>query len=98
MARGVEAAGESGGGGTGLAMMGMGMGAIGNLVQPTPQAPAAAGAAAPQAPAAAPQAPAAAPRAPADPTAQLVQYKQMLDGGLITQEDFDALKKKVLGL
>ncbi len=31
VARGVEAAGESGGGGTGLAMMGMGMGAIGSL-------------------------------------------------------------------
>jgi membrane protease subunit (stomatin/prohibitin family) len=88
VARGVEAAGESGGGGTGLAMMGMGMGAIGNLVQPTPQAPGAAGAAAGGA----------APQAPADPSAQLVQYKQMLDDGLITQEDFDALKKKVLGL
>jgi membrane protease subunit (stomatin/prohibitin family) len=39
-----------------------------------------------------------APAAPADPKAQLAEYKQMLDDGLITQEDFDALKKKALGL
>jgi hypothetical protein len=30
--------------------------------------------------------------------AKLAQYKQMLDQGLITQEDFDAAKAKVLGL
>ncbi|WP_156954213.1 SHOCT domain-containing protein, partial [Brachybacterium phenoliresistens] len=34
----------------------------------------------------------------ADPVAQLAQYKQMLDQGLITQEDYDAAKKKALGL
>ncbi|WP_291379482.1 SPFH domain-containing protein [Demequina sp.] len=88
VARGVESAGESGGGGTGLAMMGMGMGAIGNLVQPTPEgatgAPGTTGTAA--------QA------APADPAVQLAQYKQMLDDGLINEDDFEALKKKVLGL
>ncbi len=36
--------------------------------------------------------------APADPKAQLAEYKKMLDDGLITQDDFDSLKKKVLGL
>jgi len=36
--------------------------------------------------------------APADPKVQLEEYKKMLDDGLITQEDFDSLKKKVLGL
>ena len=85
----MESAGEEGGG-TGLAMMGMGMGAIGNLVPPTPGG--AAGAPGTGAGGAAPTA------APADPAAQLAQYKAMLDDGLITQEDFDALKKKLLGL
>lgn len=92
VARGVQSAGESGGGGTGLAMMGMGMGAIGNLVPPTPTpgaAPAAASAGV------APTSPA---EAAPDPAVQLAQYKKMLDDGLINQDDFDALKKKVLGL
>ena len=85
IARGVEAAGSNeGGGGTGLAMMGMGMGAIGNLVQP---GPAQTGVGAAPAAAASP-----------DPAVQLAQYKKMLDDGLINQDDFDALKKKTLGL
>ena len=33
-----------------------------------------------------------------DPTAELAKYKSMLDQGLITQEDYDAAKKKILGL
>ncbi len=33
-----------------------------------------------------------------DPMAELAKYKQMLDAGLITQEDYDALKKKLLGV
>ncbi len=87
IARGIENAGESGGsggGGVGLAMMGMGMGAIGNLVQPTPATPGVGTAAA-------------AP-APVDPSVQLAQYKKMLDDGLINDADFEALKKKLLGL
>ncbi len=86
VARGIEAAGENGGG-TGLAMMGVGMGAIGGVVPQTPSG----------VPGVGPNA-AAAPAAPADPAAQLAQYKQMLDDGLINQDDFDALKKKALGL
>lgn len=89
VARGVESAGETGGG-TGLAMMGMGMGAIGGMVPQTPGAPAGMAAAAA---AEAPPAPAA-----PDPHAQLASAKKMLDDGLITQEDYDALKKKALGL
>lgn len=85
VARGIENAGEAGGG-TGLAMMGMGMGAIGGVVPQT------SGAAVPGV------GPNAAAAAPADPTAQLAQYKSMLDQGLISQEDYDALKKKALGL
>lgn len=91
VARGIENAGETGGG-TGLAMMGMGMGAIGNVVPPTPGNVPGVGVNATQA---APAEPAA---APADPAVQLAQYKQMLDDGLISQDDFDALKKRVLGL
>lgn len=94
VARGVQSAGESGGGGAGLAMFGMGAGAVGNMVQqPVPQQPA------PPAPAPAAAAPAA-PAAPAEksPMEKLTEYKQMLDGGLITQEDYDAAKKAILGL
>ncbi|MCW5951719.1 MAG: SPFH domain-containing protein [Propionibacteriaceae bacterium] len=41
----------------------------------------------------------AAPAAPADdPVAKLAQFKQMLDAGLITQQDYDAAKAKALGL
>ncbi|MBS0194544.1 MAG: SPFH domain-containing protein [Proteobacteria bacterium] len=42
----------------------------------------------------------AAPAAPAadDPIAKLTKAKQMLDAGLITQADYDALKAKALGL
>ncbi len=87
VAAGFEAAGENAGPG-GLIGMGMatsGMG-VGGLQQPvTP----------PAAPAAAP-----APAAPAaeDPMATLKRAKDMLDAGLITQEDYDAVKAKALGL
>lgn len=44
-------------------------------------------------------APAASASAPAaDPVAQLKQYKQLLDEGVITQEDFDAKKKQLMGI
>ncbi len=33
-----------------------------------------------------------------DPTEELKRYKQLMDDGLITQEDYDKLKAKVLGL
>ncbi len=41
-----------------------------------------------------------APAAPAadDPVAKLKKAKEMLDLGLITQDDYDALKAKALGL
>lgn len=105
-ARGFQAAGENpggAGGGAGMAFLGMGVnaaaGAASGLQQPNvppayqqqPAQPAPAAAA----PAAAP--PAAAPPAE-DPIAKLGQYKAMLDQGLISQEDYDAAKAKVLGL
>jgi membrane protease subunit (stomatin/prohibitin family) len=90
VARGVEAAGSNeGGGGTGLAMMGVGMGAIGGIVPPTGGA---------AVPGVGPGGTGGGGAAATDPKAQLAEYKQMLDDGLITKEDFEALKKKTLGL
>ena len=93
VAAGIEAAGENAGPG-GLVGMGMatgGMG-LGGLQQPTmPQGQ--------QPPAAAPAAsPAPAEPAAEDPMAMLKRAKDMLDAGLITQEDYDAVKAKALGL
>ncbi len=83
VAQGIESAGAEGGG-AGILGVGMAAGSLGGL----------AGLQQPVAPAAAPAA-----SAPAadDPVAKLTQAKQMLDAGLITQEDYDALKAKVLG-
>lgn len=94
VAAGFEAAGENAGPG-GIIGMGMASGGLGGLQQPTqqqPQQPAAPAAPAPAAPA--PAAPAAA----EDPMAVLKRAKDMLDAGLITQEDYDAAKAKALGL
>ena len=99
-ARGVQAAGENGGG-AGLAMFGAGMGAAGGMVNPVqPWAPPGQqGAPQQQAPAEGQQAPQqqAAP-AQEDPVATLAQYKQMLEQGLISEEDYEAAKKAALGL
>ena len=103
VARGVEAAGETGGG-AGLAMFGAGMGAAGGLVNPTqPWAPPGQQPqqqAQPQQQGQPQQAQPQQQAAPAqeDPVAKLAQYKEMLDKGLISQEDYDAAKKNALGL
>lgn len=82
VAAGIQAAGETGGP-AGLVGLGMATAGVGGLASL-------------QQPAAAPVAP----PAPAadDPIAKLTKAKQMLDAGLITQADYDALKAKVLGL
>lgn len=71
VARGVQAAGENGGG-EGMAFMGVGLNAgsamMGGLNQPLSQ------------------------------KEQLAEKKKMLDEGLISQEDYDAFKKKLLGI
>ena len=107
VARGMQAAGENGGG-TAMAFMGMGMNAAGGMMggmqQPnTPPAyqPGFGGQAAPQ-PMPAQDTPVQAQQTPAtpseDPYAKLAQLKQLLDQGVISQEDFDAAKNKLLGL
>ena len=82
VAAGMQAAGETGGP-AGLVGLGMATGGIGGL-------------AGLQQPVTAPAPP---PTAAADdPLARLTKAKQMLDAGLITQADYDALKTKLLGL
>ncbi|CAG7597585.1 hypothetical protein LEUCIP111803_00152 [Leucobacter soli] len=96
VAAGFEAAGDQGAGG--LFGMGMAAGAtgLGGLQQPVPGVGAQSGAPA-AAPAAAAPAAAAEPGAE-DPMAKLAKFKEMLDAGLITQEDYDAAKAKALGI
>lgn len=96
VARGMQSAGETGGGAN-MAFMGMGMNAAGGMMggmqqQPTPSTyqPTFGQPAQPQP---APQA------APAqDPTTKLLEMKKLLDAGAITPEDYEAIKKQLLGL
>ena len=103
IARSMPTAAEHGGG-TGMAFMGMGLNAAGNVSQsvqqqPTPssyqpafnQQPVHQQTVQPQ-----PEQPAA--PAQQDPMTVLSEKKKLLDAGLITQEDYDAIKAKVLGL
>ncbi len=84
VASGLQSAGENGGGAGFLGVgMAAGVAGIGSLQQPVAPAPAVPAAAAPAAD---------------DPIAKLTQAKQLLDAGLITQADYDALKAKALGL
>lgn len=106
VARGVQAAGENGGG-TGMAFMGMGMqagaGMMNGMQQPANanQNPfinvAGAAATAQPVPEAQPQQVQTEP-AQADPYAELKKAKELLDAGIITQEDFEAKKKQLLGI
>ena len=98
VARGVQAAGENGGG-TGMAFMGMGMQAGAGMMNGVQQPANAnqnpfinvAGAAT----ANTTEAPV---QAQEDPYAELKKMKELLDAGIITQEDFDAKKKQLLGI
>lgn len=75
VARGMQAAGENGGG-AGLAFMGMGLNAAGNMMGAVQQTNA----------------------IQEDPYEKLAKFKKMLDDGLITQEEYDEQKKKILGV
>lgn len=97
VAAGFESAGENAGAG-GLFGMGMAAGQTGlaGLQQPVPGV----GAQSTPQQAAPPAAAAPAEPAPAaeDPVAKLTQLKSMLDAGLITEDDYNAAKTKLLGL
>ncbi|MEQ3352967.1 SPFH domain-containing protein [Aedoeadaptatus acetigenes] len=87
VARGMQAAGENGGGAN-MAFMGMGMGAAGNVMGATQQ-PVNQGMNNQQ------QAPAS---QEADPTEKLIQMKKLLDAGVITEDEFNKIKSELLGL
>lgn len=103
-ARGVQAAGENGGG-DGLAFMGMGMGAVGavsqGMQQPNTQGSYQPNFAQQQPVAQQPQAQqpqqTAASQEAEDPTTKLLNMKKLLDAGVITQEEFDKVKSDLLG-
>ena len=97
-ARGMQGAGENGGGAN-MAFMGMGMNAAGNMMGAMQQPDGnstyqpnfgGAGQAAPA------QADQAAPAAE-DPTEKLLNAKKLLDAGAISQEEYDKIKADVLG-
>ena len=109
VARGMQSAGENGGGAA-MAFMGMGMNAAGGMMggmqQPATQSsyqPAFAQQSQPAQPVQQPQ-----PTQPQqsaqpagtqqDPTTRLLEMKKLLDAGAISQEDYDAIKKQILGL
>jgi len=88
VAAGFQSAGENAGVG-GIMGMGIAAGGVGGLAglqQPTAPAPVMA------------PPPAAPTPAADDPLVRLTRAKQMLDAGLITQADYDAVKAKALGL
>lgn len=106
VARGVQAAGENGGG-TGMAFMGMGMqagsGMMNGMQQPANanQNPFINVAGASNVQSEAQQAPVEQVQPSAtqtDPYAELKKAKELLDAGIITQEDFEAKKKQLLGI
>ena len=100
-ARGIQAAGENGGG-AGMAFMGMGMNAAGGMMggmqqQPTQSTYQPAFAQPQQA--IQPQPVQEAPQpVQEDPTEKLLKMKQLLDAGAISQEEYDKVKAQVLGL
>ena len=102
VARGIEAAGsnEGGAGGAiGIGMMGMGLGAAGSAMSGLQQPAAPMGqpvAGVPVPPPAPAAAPAAAP-AGEDPYEKITKLKGLLDAGVITQSDFEAAKRGLLG-
>ena len=97
-ARGIQAAGENGGG-TAMAFMGMGMNAAGGMMGGMQQQPTSStyqpAFGQPQ------QAPTTQPAETAtvqDSTTKLLEMKKLLDAGAISQEEYDKVKAQVLGM
>lgn len=83
IARGFQAAGQNGGG-DGMAFMGMGLNAVGGTIGGLQQPV--------QQPNPNPVS------APSDPYAEIKKFKELLDMGILSQEEFDQKKKELLGL
>lgn len=99
-ARGIQAAGENGGG-SGMAFMGMGMQAAGNMMSGMQQqsTPSTYQPAFNQQPVQQAQTqPTNSEHQASDPTEKLLQMKKLLDAGAISQEEYDKVKAQVLGL
>lgn len=91
-ARGIQAAGENGGGAN-MAFMGMGMNAAGGMMgamqQPNTQSTYQPGFGQAQEPTQSSE---------EDPTTKLLNAKKLLDAGAISQEEYDKLKSQLLGI
>ncbi len=110
IARGMQAAGENpNGGASSMAFMGMGMNAAGNVMQNTMQTPTPSNTANPfmvsgQAPVNAVQSTPSVENSNSvtnsqiDPYEEVKKAKELLDMGVISQEEFDAKKKDLLGI
>jgi membrane protease subunit (stomatin/prohibitin family) len=98
VARGMEAAGQNGGG-AGMAFMGMGMNGAASVMGATSQG-GGAGYSNPNLSFNKPQeaAPATEDKKEEDPYERLAKLKKLLDQGVISQEEFDAAKAKLLGV
>lgn len=100
VARGIQSAGENGGG-TAMAFMGMGMNAAGGMIQGVQQQPTQSSYQPPFAQTQTPvqQAePTQTQSMQSDPYEEIKKAKELLDAGIISQEDFDAKKKSLLGI
>ena len=100
VARGIQSAGENGGG-TAMAFMGMGMNAAGGMMQGVQQQPTQSSYQPPFAQTQTPvqQAePTQNQSMQSDPYEEIKKAKELLDAGIISQEDFDAKKKSLLGI
>ena len=93
VARGMQSAGENGGGAN-MAFMGMGMNAAGGMMGGMQQQPTSSS----YQPAFGQQQAVTDQQTPQDPTTKLLEMKKLLDAGAITQEDYDKIKNQLLGL
>lgn len=97
VARGMQSVGENGGG-TGMAFMGMGMQAAGGVMQATQQQTQTTTNPFIQTQQTQPFEQPQQSTVQEDPYAKLTEMKKLVDNGVISQEDFDAAKAKLLGL
>lgn len=100
-ARGIQAAGENGGG-AGMAFMGMGMNAASGMMRGMQQQPTAStyqpSFGQPQTPPVEPTPATANATSTPDLTTKLLEMKKLLDAGAISQEEYDKVKAQVLGI